>query len=184
MTASGEFPRGFEVIVRWHELPLLAGLVLMWMALWHEVSLMSFVSGLLVSILAMRLFYLPPVELAGRINVWWTVRYLGYFLWHLIVASCQIAWLAVRPGTSPKTSIIALRLNTHSDFILTVVGLTMSLIPGSLVAEVDRFASTLYLHVLNTPTEADVERVKQQGFHIESLLIRAFGSRDELEALT
>lgn len=176
-------PRRIEPVLRWHELPLLIGLVLMWMALWHEVSWLTLLSGLFVSVLAMRLFYLPPVELAGRFNVWWAARYVGFFLWHLAVASFQVAWLAVRPGPVPRTSIIAVRLRTHSDFILTMVGLTVSLIPGSLVAEVDRYGSILYLHVLNTPTQKQIRAMRKQARRIEVLLIRAVGSRQELEAL-
>lgn len=176
-------PRRIEPVLRWHELPLLIGLVLMWMALWHEVSWLTLLSGLFVSVLAMRLFYLPPVELAGRFNAWWAARYVGFFLWHLAVASFQVAWLAVRPGPVPRTSIIAVRLRTHSDFILTMVGLTVSLIPGSLVAEVDRYGSVLYLHVLNTPTQKQIRAMRKQARRIEVLLIRAVGSRQELEAL-
>ena len=175
--------RKYEWIVRLHELPLLIGLVLMWMALWHEISLLSFITGLFFAVFAMRVFYLPPVELAGRFNVWWAARYVGFFLWHLAVASVQVAWLAVRPGPPPTTSIIAIRLRTRSDFLLTMVGLTVSLIPGSLVAEVDRFRSTLFLHVLNTPTQRHIRAMRNQARRIEELLIRAVGSRNDVEAL-
>ncbi len=175
--------RRFEPVVHVHEIPLLVGLVLMWMMLWHEASWLTILSGLLVSVIAMRLFYLPPVELAGRMNLWWSARYLVYFLWHLGVASCQVAWLAVRPGPPPRTSIIAVVLRTRSDFVLTMVALTVSLIPGSLVAEVDRFGSILYLHVLNTPTQRQIREARAQCLRIEELVIRAVGSRDEVEAL-
>lgn len=175
--------RGLELIVRLHELPLLVGLVLTWTMLWREVSLLSVTSGILVSIVLMRIFYLPPVELAGRFNIWYALRYLGYFIWHLGVASWQVAWLAVRPGPSPKTAIMAVRLTTKSDFIMTVVGLTISLIPGSLVAEVDRFGSTLFLHVLNTPTQKELTRMRREVAKIERLLILAIGSRAEMRAV-
>ena len=52
-------------LLRLHELPLLLGLLLTWMLLWREFSWLSLVSGVVVSIIAMRLFYLPPVILAG-----------------------------------------------------------------------------------------------------------------------
>ncbi|MBO1902033.1 Na+/H+ antiporter subunit E [Leucobacter weissii] len=173
----------FEPVVHLHELPLLMGLVVTWMALWREVSLLSLLSGLLVSVIAMRLFYLPPVEVAGRLNLWWAFRYLVYFIWHLAAASFQVAWLAIRPGSPPKTSIIAVRLRTRSDFLLTMVALTVSLIPGSVVAEVDRFRSTLYLHVLNTPTQKEIRGARSAARRIEEMLIRAVGSREEVEAL-
>lgn len=175
--------RGLEIIVRFHELPLLVGLVILWMMLWREASLLSVVSGLLVSIVAMRLFYLPPVELAGRFNPWYALRYVVYFIWNLAHASWQVAWLAVRPGPPPMTSIIAVRLRTGSDFILTIVGLTISLIPGSLVAEVDRFGSTLYLHVLNTPTQKEITKMRRDVATIERLLVLTLGSRAEVRAV-
>lgn len=93
-------------LIRWHELPLLAGLAITWMALWQEISLMSLLSGLVVSLFAMRVFYLPPVVLAGRFNLWWGFRYVAYFLWHLSVASFQVAWLALRPGPPPAAAIV------------------------------------------------------------------------------
>lgn len=170
-------------LLRWHEFPLLIGLVLTWMLLWREFSWLSLTSGIVVSVLAMRLFYLPPVELGGRFNLWWALHYLGYFLWHLALASFHVAWLALRPGPPPRTAIIAVRLRTSSDFIITLVGLTVSLIPGSLVVEVDRFASTLYLHVLNTPTQREVRLMRQQARYIEKVLIRAVGPKAEVEAL-
>lgn len=170
-----------RALLRVYELPLLLGLLLTWMLLWQEFSWLSLVSGIVVSIVAMRVFYLPPVILAGRFNLWWALRYLCYFLWHLALASAQVALLAVRPGPAPRTAIIAVRLQTRSDFILTLVAMTISLIPGSLVVEVDRFGSVLYLHVLNTPTQHEIQRMRQQTSYIERLLIRALGSRGELE---
>lgn len=174
---------GMELIVRFHELPLLVGLVVLWMMLWQEVSLLSFVSGLVVSIVMMRVFYLPPVALAGRFNPWYALRYVGYFLWNLTRASFEVAWLAVRPGPVPKTSIIAVRLRTSSDYILTIVGLTISLIPGSLVAEVDRYGSTLYLHVLNTPSQKAITKMRHDVATIERLLILTLGSKEEVKAV-
>ncbi|CAG7597193.1 Na+/H+ antiporter subunit E [Leucobacter soli] len=175
--------RRFEPVVHLHEVPLLIGLVVTWMMLWQEASWLTLLSGILVSVLAMRLFYLPPVELAGRLNLWWAARYLIFFFWHLMLASFQVAWLALRPGPAPRTAILAVRLRTRSDFVLTVVGLTVSLIPGSLVAEVDRFGSTLYLHVLNTPTQRQIREMRAQTLHIEELVIRAVGSPEEVGAL-
>ncbi|MFD5600476.1 Na+/H+ antiporter subunit E [Leucobacter sp. NPDC058333] len=172
-----------EFGVRLHELPLLIGLIVLWMMLWHEVSLLSALSGLIVAVFVMRLFYLPPVELAGRFNFWWALKYLAYFLWHLARASWGVAWLAVRPGPPPKTSIIAVKLATRSDFIMTMVGLTNSLIPGSLVAEIDRFESTLYLHVLNTPTQRELTKMRREVRTIERLLVHAVGSKQELQAM-
>lgn len=176
--------RRLELVVRLHELPLLIGLVLLWCMLWREISVVSLVSGIVASLVAMRVFYLPPVELAGRFNAWYALRYLGFLLWRLVVASLQVSWLAIRPGPPPKTAIIGVRLHTSSDFILTLVAITNSLIPGSLVAEVDRYASTLYLHVLDTPTQKQIRLARHEVWKVERLLIMSLGSRMDVERIT
>ena len=181
--ASTTAARRAEWGVRLHELPLLIGLVVLWMMLWHELSLLSLVSGVVVAIVVMRVFYLPPVELAGRFNVWHALRYVVYFLWSLSRASWEVAWLAVRPGPPPPSAIVAVRLHTRSDFIITMVGLTISLIPGSLVADIDRFESTLYLHVLNTPTQKELTKIRREVRRIERLLILSVGSKEDVRSV-
>ncbi|MFP5366326.1 MAG: Na+/H+ antiporter subunit E, partial [Actinomycetes bacterium] len=59
----------------------------------------------------------------------------------------------------------------------------ISLIPGSLVVEVDRSTSTLYLHALNISTPQDVENLKNQVRSIEAGLIRIMGTKEELETV-
>jgi multicomponent Na+:H+ antiporter subunit E len=183
MIRSLRLSRHFDRVLRKHEIPLLIGLIIMWMMLWEEISLLSVTSGIVVAVAVTRLFYLPPVELAGRMNLWWSLRYLVYFLWQVSVASFQVSWVAIRPGRPASPAIIAVPLRTHSDFIITMTGMTISLIPGSLVVDVDRFGSTLYLHVLDTPTDEAREKFRQEVLWIEVLLIRAIGSRQEVEAV-
>lgn len=168
--------RRLERAVRVHEIPLMVGLVALWVMLWDELSPLSIISGVIVAIIVMRMFYLPPVELAGRFSPWNGLRYLSYFLWHVAKASWQVAWLAVRPGPTPPVAIIGVKLRTKSDFILTATGLTISLIPGSFVADVDRFESVLYLHVLNTPSQHEITAMRHEVLRIERLLVLTFGT--------
>lgn len=168
--------RRLERAVRVHELPLMVGLIALWCMLWGELSPLSIISGVAIAILVMRLFYLPPVELAGKFHLGYALRYLGYFLWHVAKASFQVAWLAVRPGPTPPVSIIGVKLRTKSDFILTTAGLTISLIPGSFVADIDRFESVLYLHVLNTPSQREIAAMRREVLRIERLLTLTFGN--------
>lgn len=175
--------RRIERRVRRYELPLIIGVVVTWMTLWREISPLSLLSGVFVSMLVIAVFYLPPVEIAWRFNVWYALRYVVYFIAQVALASVQVAWLAIRPQPVPKVAIIAIELRTQSDFILTMTGLTISLIPGSFIVDVDRDARILYLHVLNTPDERALEAMRREVAHIEALLIRALGSREELSLL-
>ena len=82
-------------------------------------------------------------------------------------------------------SVLGLAVLVGREVLLgAALGLTASLIPGSLIVEVDRYGSTLYLHVLNTPTHRETQHAIQAALDIEELLIRAIGSRRDLRELS
>ena len=165
------------------QLPLLVGLVVLWMALWGEVTLLSFLSGIVVALVVSLVFYLPPVELGGRINVLWSLAFLGRFLFDLAVASVQVAWLALRPKGVTTNAVIAAPLATRSDFIMTLVATALSLVPGSIVVEVDREQSILYLHVIDVGTPEGADRFREKVRRVERGIVRAIGSKQDLEAV-
>jgi multicomponent Na+:H+ antiporter subunit E len=105
------------------------------------------------------------------------------FLAKVAVASAQILYLAVIRGPQVKNALVAVTLRSHQDLLVTATGHVISLIPGSLVVEVDRSTSTLYLHVLNINSVEDVENFRQEVRSIEAGLIRIMGTREELEAV-
>ncbi|RAN71303.1 Na+/H+ antiporter subunit E [Bacillus sp. SRB_336] len=177
-------PRGAAARTsRWHRLPLLVWLVVVWGALWQDFSPGNLAFGLLIALAVSWAFYLPPVELSGRFNL---ARALAFGLWFLkevSVASFQVLYWAVAKGPRIRNAVIAVPLRSRSDLIMTAVGHVLSLIPGSLVVEVDRGTSTLYVHAMNTPTPESVEKVRAGIQDIEARLIRIMGSREELAAL-
>jgi multicomponent Na+:H+ antiporter subunit E len=168
----------------WQQMPLLVGLVVLWMLLWGSLSLLNLVTGVLVALLVTRVFFLPPVELSGRLNVLWLAVFLTKFFGDLISASFQVAYQAVGPRGIGKSSLIAVQLVTRSDFLLTLTAIALSLVPGSLVVEVDRERSVLYLHALNTRTLDDVEAVRAKALRVEYLIVRVLGSKDDVKAVT
>lgn len=165
----------------WQQLPLLVALVVLWMLLWGTVSAISLISGILVALAVTRLFYLPPVELSGRFNPFWFVVFLARFFVALVAASVDVAFQAIRPRGLRRNAVIAVDLVTVSDFITTLTAITVSLIPGSLVVEVDRDRSILYLHAINVEDDAAVEKVRATVLGVERSLVRALGSRQDVE---
>ncbi|MHA7284014.1 Na+/H+ antiporter subunit E [Arthrobacter sp. TMS2-4] len=165
------------------ELPLVIWLVLVWGALWQDFSPGTLVFGAIIAYVVVNFFYLPPVELTGRFNVLWVVPFVGRFLYRLVVASVQVFWLALTKGPALRSAVVAVRLRSHSDFLATATGHALSLIPGSLVLEVDRSTSTLYLHCLHIHSEADAEAIRRDVRATEAWLIKIMGSRLDLAAL-
>jgi multicomponent Na+:H+ antiporter subunit E len=173
--ARGEL--GLRVL---HQLPLLIALVLLWMALWGNASWLTLVSGAIVAIFVNRFFYLPPVELSGRLNPGWGVLFLIRFFRDVVVASFQVAWFAVRPRQIPRSSVVAVQLRTRSDLIMTLCAIAVSLVPGSLILEADRERSILYLHAFATERPEDVENVRRTVLLTEQRIVLAIGSREDV----
>lgn len=164
-------------------LTLGGGLVLLWMLLWGSFDWLGLVTGVLLAALVSVVFYLPPVQLSGRLNPWRTVLFFLRLLLDIVSASVQVAALALAPRYRPGNAILAVPLRTRSDLILTWTAIATSIVPGSLVVDIDRVTSTLYLHVLNLHTLEQVERFRETVFATESRIVHAFGSREDLERL-
>jgi multicomponent Na+:H+ antiporter subunit E len=165
------------------QLPLLIGLVLLWMLLWGTVSWLSVLSGLAIAVVVTRVFTLPPVELSGRVNVFWLAVLLGRFLFDLVRASFLVAAQAFDPRGVRSNAVLEVQLHTRSDFILTITSIAVSLIPGSLVLEVDRERAILFLHGLNVHGDRGIARVRDEVLDYERLAVRALGSHADMRRL-
>ncbi len=165
------------------KLPLLIWLILVWGALWQDFSAGNLIFGALMAIGVSQMFHLPPVELSGRFSVLRAVHMLLWFIGQVTIASFQVLYWAVVTGPRIRNAVIAVPLRSPSDLLMTAVGHVLSLIPGSLVVEVDRGTATLYVHAMNAPTPESVEKVRHGIQGMEARLIHVMGSRTELEAL-
>ena len=166
----------------WTQLPFFVWLILVWMLLWGQFTLLSLITGTIVAIVTTRVFRLPPAELSGRINLWYGLVFVASFVGAVVVGSLQVAW-HVWSGKHPGTAIIAVPLDTDDDLIMTHVGVTASLIPGSLVAQTDRKNRILYLHIIGVKNLDDVEAQRAGVLRWEDRIVRAVGSREQMQAL-
>lgn len=162
------------------EVPLLAWLVIIWGALWQDFSPGNLLFGAIIALIVTRLFYLPPVGLSGRFNVLHAVRYAFVFVWHVAVASFELLWLALAKGPRVRSAVVAVPLRSHTDLMVTATGHVTSLVPGSMVVDVDRANATLYVHFINVEDAAGAERVRREVLDVEAELIRIMGAKEEL----
>lgn len=166
-----------------HSIPPTLWLVFVWCALWQNFSLPFIAFGLVLAVGVLSVFHLPTLYLSNRFNLWYALKFLVIFTWNIAVASVHVMWLAVTFRPPLRNSIVAVQLRTRSDLLLTAISHTMSLIPGSVVVEVDRSLSVLYFHVLDTSTEEDIAEFIKAVDYFETLIIKAVGSKEEYEAL-
>ncbi len=167
----------------WRQLPFFVWLVALWMLLWGQFTVLAFVTGVIVAVVVTRVFRLPPVELSGRVNVWRGFVFIVAFLGALVRGSLTVAWQILNPFAYPGTAVIAVPLRTDDDLIMTHVGVTASLIPGSLIVEADRERRILYLHVVGVDSAEDVEHQRQIVLRWERRIVMAVGSRAQVEAV-
>ncbi|MBB5789419.1 Na+/H+ antiporter subunit E [Jiangella mangrovi] len=162
--------------------PMLIGLTVVWVLLWGSVTVANVLSGLVVAVVVVLVFPLPPIVFGGRLRVRGLAVLAGWFVADLIIASTQVAALALRIGKRPLNAVIQVDLRSRSDLYLTLTAELLSLVPGSLVVEVRRSTSTLFLHVLGVRSEADVEEARRRALRQEARVVRALASDEELAA--
>jgi len=165
----------------WRQLPFFLWLIALWMLLWGQFTVLSFLTGIGAAVLVTRAFRLPPVELSGRVNLWWGFVFVVEFLVALVRGSLTVAMQVLDLRRQPGAAVIAVKLRTDDDLIMTHVAVTASLIPGSLILEADRDRRILYLHIIGVRSEADVELQRQGVLKWEERIVRAVGSRAQLE---
>lgn len=167
----------------WLQLPFLAWLVLLWMLVWNQFTVLALVTGLVVAIFVTRVFRLPTIELSGRINLWYAAVYVVQFLWAILRGAIAVTIQVFDFRRQPGAAIIGVPLRYADDLIMTHVSVTSSLIPGSLVVETDRDRGILYLHVIGVRTLDDVEHQRQSVLEWERRIVRALGSPAQYRAL-
>ncbi|MGB3413139.1 MAG: Na+/H+ antiporter subunit E [Microbacteriaceae bacterium] len=165
----------------WYQLPLMAGLVLLWMLLWGDFSILSFLGGALIAVIVGIVFYLPRVQLAGRFNLWYFLVLGVVFFADVFIASFQVAFQAIWFGHQPKNAIVKVQMRSQDDMIMTLTAEAISLVPGTIVVEQDRNNGILYLHALNVGDLAGVEKVRRASLAQERRIILALGPQAELE---
>lgn len=167
----------------WRQLPFFLWLIALWMLLWGQFTWLAFLSGVVVAVFVTRVFRLPPVELSGRVNVWYGLVFVLEFIGWLVAGSLTVAWQVLDPRRQPGTAIIAVPLVIDDDLIMTHTAVTASLIPGSLLVDIDRDRRVLYLHVLGVRTGRDVERQRVSVQRWEKRIVLAVGSRAQVEQI-
>jgi multicomponent Na+:H+ antiporter subunit E len=166
-----------------HQGPLIVWLVLVWILLWGTWSWANLLSGLLVALAVLTLLPLPHVVGGTRVRPVPLLVFVGHFVADLFTSGAEVAWQALRPGGVRRTAIVRVQLRADSDLLLTMVAEATSLVPGSLVLDLDREQRVMTCHLLPARDLDDVARKTAHVLVVERRLVRAFGSAADVAAL-
>ena len=82
-----------------------------------------------------------------------------------------------------REPIIAVQLDTRSDLVTTLTAEAISVVPGTVVVDIDRERGSLYLHALGTRTQADIDRIYGHVLGTEERIVLAIGTREQAEVV-
>ncbi|MDR6169978.1 Na+/H+ antiporter subunit E [Curtobacterium sp. SORGH_AS_0776] len=174
-----------RIAVAWrYDVPLVAGLTVLWALLWGSWTPLTLLCGIVVALLVTQLLPLPPVPLSARFSIPHAAWFLLVWSGLVVLASFRVAWVALRPRGVRRSSITLVQLHTTSEMTFTLATLAISLVPGSYVADVDLRRRRLLLHVLDTERVEQVDAARREALGIETLVIRALGSKQDLSELS
>ena len=171
--------RSLPTRLRGLQLPVVAWLTIVWVALWGKLSVFNVVAGLIVAVVVCLVFPLPRLRMHLRVRPLRVAWLVAHFLADVVIASAQVAWTTLQFHRQPRNAVIEVQLRTPSDFVLTVVAEMTSLVPGSLVVEARRSTHTLFLHVLDARDQAGVEKMRREVFALERRVVLAFGTETD-----
>lgn len=148
-------------------------LAVVWTALWGDVSIGNAVAGVLLGAVVLVVFPLPRAVVHVQVHPIPLLRLLGRFLADVVRASLQIAWRAVGPGPPPHGSVVTVQLRSRDELFQTITAEMVSLVPGSVVVELDSAAGLLSVHAFPAETPEAVERVRATVLAQEDRVLRA-----------
>ncbi|KAB1912461.1 Na+/H+ antiporter subunit E [Micromonospora sp. AMSO31t] len=162
----------------------LGWLVAIWVLLWGDLSWGNLLAGLVIGAAVLLFFPLPPVTFGGRLRPGALLVLAVTFVGELVTASLHVAAVAVRPGFRPRGAIIAVPLRVRTDLNLALTAEVISLVPGTLILDVDRDRGVLYVHVLDVRRPEDLTAGRDRILAVERRIVRAVGSPAEVRQLS
>lgn len=156
--------------------PTLFALVV-WLALWGEVSVINVASGVLV-VAVLALLFRPEVR-QHRLHTLALARLLLVFVWRLLSSSWTVVLAVLAPTPARlRSGVVGVRLSQPSTLVATIVADAISLTPGTLTLDA-RYpdeqsppdeAPVLYIHVLGL---GDPAAIRDDVRSLERLVVSA-----------
>lgn len=151
-----------------------AALLLIWLALWGEVSIANLASGVVVVALLNWLF-VEDLASTYRVRIVPAVRLLGFVGWSLVASSARVVAAVLLPTPQRTvTSVQQVQLESGSTFIGSIVANAITLTPGTMSLELDPDSLALSVHVLG---EVEPEAFRRGILELEQRVVRAVSKR-------
>lgn len=121
-------------------------LAIVWSIAAGEFSMQHLLTGFVVSYIV--LWWLQP--LLGPTAYFQkfprAIGFAGLFVWELVKSNLRVAWDVVTPSAYRSPAIVAVPLDVTTDAEISLLGILLTLTPGSLTIDVSDDRRVLYVH--------------------------------------
>ena len=162
---------------------LIVWLVVVWIALWRDLSAANTLSGLVIAI---GISWMWPHDQTGRtlqLHPVAMLRFLGSSFLAVIRANFFVAWEVVTPTNQIKEGVVAVELASSNPVVITMVSHAIILAPGTMVIDIDNSdgdgPTILYVHVLHLRS---VDAVRAEILELEGLALAALSANTDPES--
>lgn len=135
-------------------------LALLWVLLWGQFDLYTFLAGIVVGLLLLALVgrtaggtFAYPVRQVATLGyptrLWRLACFAGYFVKILVLANWQVARLVLAPRMPIHPRIIRYDVSDLTPVQITTLATAVTLTPGTLAADLSADHRYLYIHCIN-----------------------------------
>ena len=131
-------------------IPRSLALLVLWIALWGELSVANVLTGIAVVALVSWMFA-ERTHATYQVRPLNAIRLVSFVAWGLVTSSARVVWAVLFPTPERTiTSVQRVRLERGSVFIGAIVANAITLTPGTMTLELDAETLELQVHVLGT----------------------------------
>jgi len=102
------------------------------------------------------------------------LKYIPRFLWEMIKANLEVAYLVVHPLLPIKPGIVKIKTKLTKDSAITVLANSITLTPGTMTVDVNKDKGELYIHWINVKAQETESATKEISEKFEKTLMEVF----------
>lgn len=145
-------------------------LLILWIALWGEISVANVITGIAV-IGALAIMFPGSRRSNHRIRIIPALSFLFYMIRSITMASWNVILAVLLPNEHRRhVEVIQVHLNSTSTLVRAVTANTISLTPGTVIVSIDSDTATMEIHALG---KTDGEEF-QKAIHAHEDRVAAF----------
>ena len=150
----------------------------LWFALTDIKDLQEVIAGIfvafLISLIAGQFLVITTSSQGILKRLIFFIKYIFRFLWEMIKANIDVAYLVIHPMLPIKPGIVKIKTKLKKDSAITVLCNSITLTPGTLTMDVNEDMGELYIHWINVKAENVDEATEKISSVFEKILTEVF----------